>query len=89
MIYKKIGKAGGYDYDNSDTYTYGIPLFKIIIDERIVKLPQPIYLFWQEMTDEVDDDISRQAFVETGIDVSIFDEYIKILLSENVIIAEY
>jgi len=85
MFYKAIGTEG----KNVD-YSQEVPVYEIILKDRIVKLPVFYFGFWKSFKENEGEyvDIARKSFIEyTGLEEKIFNESIEILLSEGVLVA--
>ena len=59
----------------------------MIVDKRVVNLPEFLFLFWKAFQKGEDIDVARKSFTEKTIfDDEVFDESIELLISEGVII---
>ena len=86
MFYKAVGEEG----KSIDDPDFEMTLYEIIIEDKIVVLPQFYWGFWKgiKLTGKVSVEGGKQFFIEKGLGEEMFDEVFGVLVSEGVIVVE-
>jgi len=84
VFYKAVGEEG----ENID-YSYEMPIYEIILGDRVVKLPGLYFLFWEalKLKGKEHVDVAQKGFSEVAFSEE-FNEIVDILTSEGVVVLE-